>query len=196
MRLKTSDKLIADFPHAFSKLRYVEVGEGWAQLIAQMAMLMEMPWQHPETAPWAYFGQIKEKLGGIRLYFECEPKSFEDFLKDWKPAVKRITKMGYMKYRDDLQGEPSEAYVKYLQGCERWKHKLLGAEQVLEGMSWSICEECGSTIKVKRYTYGGWIKTHCKECHRDYAKNRGKRWNSRETKEILKRLADEKKRRV
>ena len=42
-----------------------------------------------------------------------------------------------------------------------------------EALSYKICEECG---KPGEKRVGGWIYTHCDDCHENWDKIRLKRW--------------------
>lgn len=193
MRLKTSDALVKDHPHAFNYVKYVDVGEGWLPLVVTMARIMEMQWQHPETASYSEFVQIKEKFAGLRMYTETRFKTFEEFLVDWKPAKAKAKKEGYLKHREDLNCEASEAYQKYLRQAEHEKYLIRGAEWALEALSNYMCEECGNTVKTKRRSKKGWLKTLCPICNANWNKIRDAKWKDRDFKKIMARIESQKR---
>lgn len=64
------DKLRADHPEIYSKLRYVSCGEGWYDIINLLTLNIEQHLRNFPNVRQVEAVQIKEKFGGLRFYYD------------------------------------------------------------------------------------------------------------------------------
>lgn len=122
-------------PHSIS----AEVGPGWAELLRPVLQALR--------DNGCKVGQIKQKFGGLRVYWNY-PDNIEDDLKQWMetPPDKRKSKSPL--FQDDIER----------------LHAVIGpVVKEAERLSFLTCEDCGASLKE-----GGpsW-KTLCAFCRAD-----------------------------
>lgn len=71
MNEKQTDELISRFPLACSELKYFECGSGWFSIIALALHEIDRAIKGLKTPEDYYVVQIKEKLGGLRIYMSA-----------------------------------------------------------------------------------------------------------------------------
>jgi hypothetical protein len=111
---------------------YPECGDGWYWLLDQVCLMITQYSRDNRNVGPVLFSQIKEKWGGLRIYYSGGDSAIADII--WFAAQ----------------------------------------------LSYSICENCGTTDKVSR-NKKGWIQTLCKGCRNI------KRWKKALPRDLIKR---------
>jgi len=116
----------------------IETGSGWFDLIDRTcAKIMEL-----DTNKLVQFTQVKEKFGGLRIYFSIQGKEPEWKMQSNGPILEIVPSVD-----DKVQTILNEA----------------------EEESYKICELCGKPGKLYP---GGWWITLCPECKQDRDKRK------------------------
>lgn len=76
MNNELSNKLINDFPHIFTNMKYIECGDGWFGLIYKICDYINKFDKDIECQAV----QIKEKFGGLRFYVAKAPTAVYNFI--------------------------------------------------------------------------------------------------------------------
>lgn len=124
----------------------IETGDGWYDLIDNLCKWIsnQVKW-NPHVFPLIEFTQVKEKYGGLRIYFGqkyMEEKEFNIYKKD-KTSIKNKNFNDWMK------------------NTEKGYYEISGVISFAEALSYRICEICGKPGKPNK---GGWISTLCDKC--------------------------------
>lgn len=71
MKQKLVDQLMIAYPCVFKKIRYIECGDGWFEIINSMCSLIESYISNLpiELRDQVFAEQIKQKFGSLRVYF-------------------------------------------------------------------------------------------------------------------------------
>ncbi|MBD3262481.1 MAG: hypothetical protein GF334_12585 [Candidatus Altiarchaeales archaeon] len=77
---KNTKRLLETYPRLFSNFRGFECGDGWYDLLCELAEKLEPLCVDDIPEDTARVGQVKEKFGGLRFYL------------DWFPADEEIYK--------------------------------------------------------------------------------------------------------
>lgn len=114
----------------------IETGDGWFKILWDLCEKLE-------KFKGLRFVQVKEKFGGLRVYYNFESehrtiKSYRLFLRGLNSRTKRKIKREY-KTIDYLIDE---------------------AEKV----AWKTCEYCGSELELEKDGEGYWIAKSCRKC--------------------------------
>jgi len=159
MNQKLADKLYKKYPKIFAQ-RHLDCSltamcwgfqcdDGWYDLIDSLCDWIS--W-HVENSPHRYpdiqFSTVKEKFGGLRIYFD----SIEMTEEEWKR---------------ETGGELIGGYKQYLKCCKSGFNEIRGVVSFTESQSYKICEHCGAPGKKRK---GYWIHTYCDKCESEYLK--------------------------
>ena len=72
MNIELQDRLIEKYPEQFKNLKWIEIDDGWYDLLDRLCGLVQRELKHKAfiDEPLKDFGwqQIKEKFGGLRAY--------------------------------------------------------------------------------------------------------------------------------
>jgi hypothetical protein len=67
-----SDQIVSKYPHLFQKVKHIDCGPGWYDLIDKLCsvIMQEVEYMPAELSSKLYISQIKEKFGALRFYME------------------------------------------------------------------------------------------------------------------------------
>ena len=87
MNQDLQDKLIEKYPEQFKNLKWIEIDDGWYDLLDRLCYLIKNELDHKAriNEPLKDFGwqQIKEKFGGMRIYVDYNlPANLDIFKSD------------------------------------------------------------------------------------------------------------------
>lgn len=86
MNLDRHHKIIEDHPHLFRDKTYFDCGDGWLDLIEELAnklepLIVKCIEDHPDEKDWApSCAQVKEKYGGLRFYMYSESQEMSKLI--------------------------------------------------------------------------------------------------------------------
>jgi len=165
MNTKLEKKLFNKYPKLFRQKDLpvdrtamcwgLQCDDGWYDLIDKVCEYLQdmINWNN---WPQIEFNTVKEKFGGLRIYWDMKCKGEKEFNED-----KKLKK----KY---------SSYTEYRNHCYNIYEFIDGAISLAEHLSYSICELCGK--EGKRRNIYGWVHTLCDDCVKKY-RNRFKGGN-------------------
>jgi len=127
----------------------LQCGDGWYKLIDQVCKYLQnmINWNN---WPQVEFTTVKEKFGGLRMYWDLKNKTEKEYKKSRR--LKKLFKT-------------FEEYIEHV----NWVFRFVdGVISFAEQLSYSICESCGKEGKNRNIF--GWIHTLCDDCTKEYKK--------------------------
>ena len=146
-------------------------GDGWYNLISDLSQNIKDLDKHDRVVA----DQVKEKFGGLRFYYHIEgygrgSRFYQ--LKNWLHWKVKVKIPYYFRIRNWLV--PLRKKYLYKRFDEKIDELVSNAEQ----QSYKECERCGSPGQRRS---GGWVRTLCDLCEKEYLDpdRKGKLLNSK-----------------
>jgi hypothetical protein len=172
-------KLVKDYPKIFSERenktscmsRGFECGDGWYPLIDQLCKSIQHRIDNPDYVPKKGFRILFEKLWNKYIW---NPILY--------PVFRRLPYDEYQRYQNfycfngATHEKPKESIPQlvmiqvkekfgglriYSQGGD---DHIISMIQIVESLSYRICENCGAMNQTVRQTRTNWIRTLCADC--------------------------------
>jgi len=162
MKKELQEKLFSNYPELFRQKDLpmsetcmcwgIDCGDGWYDLIDTVCNFIDFHMkENKKWTPKIEFVQVKEKFGGLRMYYHTIIMKEEEFensdLKKW-----------YKNYED------------YRAVMNNGSCMINGAINLALLISQTICEFCGQ--KATKRT-SGWIHNLCEECYQKEMERQG-----------------------
>jgi len=154
-RQELQERLFKKYPKLFRQVNLppsqtcmcwgIECGKGWFPIIEALCEWLDWNIKHNDY-PQVEFIQIKEKFGGLRIYYTIVGKELSEKEFNRRKKIKN-------KYKD---------YKTYKEYYNIHFYKIDGAIEFAGRISYKICENCGRPGKL--ITIYGWNYTLCKDC--------------------------------
>ena len=136
----------------------LDVDDGWLDIIDDACGMIQSRIEHnPHIYGNVEFVQVKEKFGGLRMYYYTIPLTEKEFFENKKASEGYFYRLPWhIKFVPVLRGK--YAYNKYLNNVRENSSYVEGIISYAEHLSYNTCEVCGKPGKPNNE---GWIKTLC-----------------------------------